>query len=46
MVSGSYTFSKTLFAGKKSDTKIQIDDPDFWKKVFVDSKSEAKLLME
>lgn len=40
-IKGTYTFAKTQFASDEKGPKIQIDDPDFWKKVFVDAEGPA-----
>ena len=40
-IKGTYTFAKTQFTSDEKGAKIQIDDPDFWKKVFVDSDNTA-----
>jgi hypothetical protein len=37
-------FSKAVFASSDTDTKVKIDDPDFWEKLLPDLKSPAKLL--
>lgn len=41
LVNGTYSFNKTQFLGNDKETLVQIDDPDFWKKVFMDQKSAA-----
>lgn len=45
-IRGAYTFAKTQFASDEKELKIQIDDPDFWKKVFVDSIGPAEKLLK
>lgn len=40
-IKGTYTFAKTNFNSNKQDAKYQIDDPDFWKKVFANSDNPA-----
>jgi len=46
LINGTYTFSKSSFAAKETDTNLNIDDPDFWDRVFQNTESKTKKLKE
>ena len=41
-----YSFSKKFFVAENCDTKIDLNDPDFWNIVFKDTKTGTKILLE
>lgn len=45
-IKGTYTFAKSNFNSNAKDAKYQIDDPDFWKKVFVNSDNPGKKILK
>jgi chromodomain-helicase-DNA-binding protein 7 len=38
---GSYSFAKGNFTSTNNENKVLLDDPDFWKKVFINSDTNA-----
>jgi len=46
LIQGSYTFSKSSFVSNKSDTTIDLNDPNFWKKVFKGSVTGTEALIK
>ena len=46
LINGTYTFSKSSFAGAETDRNLQMDDPNFWSIVFKNSESEFEKLVK
>jgi chromodomain-helicase-DNA-binding protein 7 len=44
VLNGSYTFNKSSFEAEETDATLRVDDPDFWKIVLKNSKSESERL--
>lgn len=44
LIKGTYTLSKQSFISKQADEKLQIEDPNFWEKVFKERESKTQIL--
>ena len=46
VLQGTYTFQKSSFTAEQTDTNLQVDDPDFWKKMLKNAKSESERILQ
>lgn len=41
LIDGTYSFSKSSFAGIGTDQNLNVNDPDFWDQIFKNSESQT-----
>ena len=46
LINGSFSFSKSSFVSKQTDTSINIDDPNFWETILKNKDSQSKVLLK